>query len=204
MGWLFMSKHHMNGFSSPKSYLDDQFTYAPDEAKARTSGLRVLKSVWSGSVYYAAAEPYERGQHPGDVLAIICLVRWNPASRSNEHFGYKDMDETMGPNEAACPASILDLLGPPRNEYAANWRRACRARLALTTRPKPDEGDKIIFQTPITFADGYEAQRFTVKRHGRQLALRGENGGLYRVRRFMEQRWSCIPATNVFGARDKR
>src|SRR3546814_2324881 len=115
MGWLFMSKYHMGGFHSPNAYLDAPCSYAP--GSERTQGLRLLKSVWSGGEYYAAVQPYDETGAVEPVLAIVCLVRWNPKSTSGQHFGFKDMDEGMGPCEAKCPASVLDLLGPPRNEY---------------------------------------------------------------------------------------
>lgn len=63
------------------------------------------------------------------------------------------LTETMGPYKYDCPASILDLLGPPGNEYAAQWREHCRQRLALTTRRKPAPGDMLVLAEPLTFTD---------------------------------------------------
>ncbi|WP_156420177.1 hypothetical protein [Sphingopyxis sp. H053] len=132
-----MSKYHMGGFHSPKAYLDAQCSYAP--GSERTQGLRLLKSVWSGGEYYAAVQPYDETGAVEPVLAIVCLVRWNPKSTSGQHFGFKDMDEGMGPCEAKCPASVLDLLGPPRNEYAnaTGFGHDCpdMARLAAVLTP---------------------------------------------------------------------
>ena len=194
MGWLFMSRHHMRGFHSPKAYLDDQLTSAPDPARGRTQGYRVLKSVWSGSEYYAAIEYYDDAGHVEPAFAVICLVRWNPKSASGEHFGYKDMDESAGPCEANCPASVLDLLGPPRNEYAAEWRQRCRQRLSLLRRPKPEVGDLLIFAEDIHFGDVHSGRRFRMIDHGRRALFRGVDGGLYQIRRYMERNWSLIPA----------
>lgn len=193
MGWLFMSRWHMGGFASPKAYLDNQFTYAPDPDRGRTTGLRLLKSVWSGRLYHAAAEPFDTSGTAGDVFAIVCLVRWNPKARHTEHFGYKDMDEGMGPCEAKCPASILDLLGPPRNDYAAQWRERCRAWNALARRRRPRPGDTLILPEPITFTDGYSGTHFRVIAHRRGIALIAPNGGAYRVSRLMERAWTVFP-----------
>ena len=191
MGWLFMSKYHMGGFHSPKAYLDAQCSYAP--GSERTQGLRLLKSVWSGGEYYAAVQPYDETGAVEPVLAIVCLVRWNPKSTSGQHFGFKDMDEGMGPCEAKCPASVLDLLGPPRNEYAAEWRRRCRRRIALLQRPKPQTGDLLIFPEDIHFGDAYSCRRFRMVDNGRRAIFRGEGGGLYQIRRYMERDWTLVP-----------
>lgn len=193
MGWLFMSLDGMGGFRTPKTYLDNQLTYAPDPEKGRLTGLRVLKSVWQGSAYYAAAQPYGAdGAEPA--FAIICLVRWNPKARSGEHFGYKDMTESMGPYETTCPASVLDQLGPPSNDHAAQWRKACRERIALRARPRPQAGDRLILPEPQRFTDDYEARAFTVTEYRKKLVLRGDNGGLYRLSGLMDRAWTLIPA----------
>src|SRR3546814_19605923 len=70
----------------------------------------------------------------GEIFAIVCLVRWNPRAKDGYIFGYKDMDETMGPCEADCPARILDLLTPTDKEYAREWRARCCANLARRAR----------------------------------------------------------------------
>lgn len=35
------------------------------------------------------------------------------------------MDESCGPNECACPKSILNLLTPTECEFAKKWRERC-------------------------------------------------------------------------------
>jgi hypothetical protein len=127
MGWLFMSRGGMSPFATPKAYLDNQCTYPPDPDKGRETGPAGAQIDGPFGAYYAACQSYD-AEGPKETFAIICLVKWNPGARSGEEFGYKDMSETMGPYHYDCPASILDLLGPPGNEYAANWREACRAR----------------------------------------------------------------------------
>ena len=44
------------------------------------------------------------------------------------NFGYKDMDETMGPGDCDCPKSIIALLSETDNEYALYWRQKCLDR----------------------------------------------------------------------------
>ena len=197
MGWLFMSRWHMGGFGTPKAYLDNQCTYPPDPDNGRTNGLRVLKSVWSGSAYYAAVEPFDISGTAGEAFAVVCLVRWNPKARHSEHFGFKDMDESMGPCEARCPASVLSLLGKPRNDYAAEWRKRCWAWNALTRRPRPKPGDTLLLPAVITFTDGYATDRLTAVQWGSKLVFRGDNGGHYRLSRFMERPWTLIRAPHL-------
>lgn len=199
MGWLFMSLGGMGRFHTPQSYLDDQLTYSPDPEKGRGQGLRVLKSVWAGSEYYAAVEPYgEQGAEAA--IAIICLVRWAPKARNGENFGYKDMSESMGPHACRCPASVLDRLGPTENAHALEWRQACRTRLALLARRKPKPGDTIVLPKPVSFSDGYEAASFGIGIWRKTIMLKGANGGYYRIRRLMEQPWTLIPAAGTAAA----
>lgn len=42
-------------------------------------------------------------------------------------WGYKDMDETVGPNDVSCPLSYLDQCTEPMNEYSRQWREKVRA-----------------------------------------------------------------------------
>jgi hypothetical protein len=84
-----MPRSSMGGHATPKAYLDAQFTYTRDLGEGRTSGLRVLASACVGNrVYYAAVQAMENGLG-GEIVAAVCLVRWNPRSPTGEHFGYK-------------------------------------------------------------------------------------------------------------------
>lgn len=193
MGWMSMTADHMGGHKRPKAYLDAQFTFLPDEAAKRTTGLRVLRSSMVGQVYYAAVQTYD-AERPKTVFAVVCLTRWNPKARDGYIFGYKDMDESCGPYETKCPAAILDLLSEPPNDHAREWRARCRARLALTTRKTPKTGDRLVFPEPVKFTDGYEGREFEVVRRQRAILLqRPDTRVLCKVSRLMERRWSIVP-----------
>lgn len=194
MGWLFMSRGAMVPFVTPKSYLDNQCTYPPDPDKGRETGLRVLKSAVRSGAYYAACQSYDE-DGPRETFAIICLVKWNPGARSGEEFGYKDQTETMGPYSYDCPASILDLLGPPGNDYAAQWRAKCREHLALTSRRKPAPGDMLVLPEPLTFTDGRSEHRFRVIRSGKRIRLcRMTDGAGVRITKLMSRAWTIVAA----------
>ncbi len=101
----------------------------------------------------------------------------------------------MGPYHYDCPASILDLLGPPGNEYAAKWREACRARLALTSRRKPRPGDMLVLAEPLTFTDGQSKRSFRVVQSGRKTILRRMNDGMgVKISKLMSRAWTIVPA----------
>lgn len=82
MGWLFMP--NLQGHSTPRAYLDNQFTYARDDHR-----LTVLASSMVGSTYYAAAERVETAGER-QVFAIICLTKTSTGARDGCTFGYKD------------------------------------------------------------------------------------------------------------------
>lgn len=48
--------------------------------------------------------------------------------RDGSQWGYKDMDETMGPVESAAPMQVIELLSPTTNAYANDWRDRCKLR----------------------------------------------------------------------------
>ncbi len=125
MGWLYMKS--LKGHSGPRQYLDAQFTFERPDAISK-----VLRSALVGMrVYYAAVEQVRIATGEREVWAAICLVRYNPRDREGYIFGYKDMEESMGPYECDCPASILDLLTPTD----ANMR--CNGGLAAAKTPPP-------------------------------------------------------------------
>lgn len=197
MGWLFMTKDGMGGHASAKAYLDAQFTYEHKAADGTTPALRVLaSSCLHNRVWYAAAEPSTDGS-PGPVFALVCLVRWNPRDREGYIFGYKDMDEAMGPCEAECPQRILDLLGPTDNEHATDWRRRCLDNLQRRARPV-EHGMRIRLSEPLRFTDGHEGTDFIVEKCGRRLAfVDPASRGRYWISRFAERTWSVVPETKV-------
>ncbi len=47
--------------------------------------------------------------------------------RDGVQWGYKDMDETMGPVESRAPVQILEMLSLTTHPYANDWRNRCRA-----------------------------------------------------------------------------
>jgi hypothetical protein len=133
----------------------------------------------------------------GEIFAIVCKIHWCPGSKSGEQFGYKDMEESMGPCEDDCPRSILDLLTPTENDHAQDWRRRCRARLERRSR-KIEDGDRIRLETPLKFVDGHTGSEFIVEKRGRRLSFRDpETCQRYRITGFRDLAWQLVPVTKV-------
>lgn len=190
MGWLYMSS--MRGHKTPKQYLDHQFTHEGEYFTHKTLDSAVVGM----KRYYAAVERVERATGERSVVGVICLVNFNPRDREGMIFGYKDMDETMGPCETDCPARILDLLTPTDSKYAVEWRAKCRRRLAKVL---PKAGQTIVLKTPIQFNDNTSQSRFRVverKVRGRKkLSFVGEGGGYYRLRNLKDLEFTVEPAS---------
>lgn len=193
MGWLYMT--NLKGHKTPKAYLDNQFTFAGEHAE-----LRVLRSALvQMKRYYAAVEKTD-GDGKREVFAVICLVNYNLRAKEGYIFGYKDMDEFMGPCEADCPAAILDLLTETDRDYANQWRDRCRKRLQKKT---PVAGETIVLATPLRFIDGAVLSRFRIVEHQdrrrKKLLFQAEGGGFYRLRNLKNleytiERAGLIPA----------
>jgi hypothetical protein len=197
MGWLFMHRGGLGGHASAKDYLDAQFTYEHTLEEGGTRGLKVLASSCPHNrVWYAAAQAMTNGVG-GEIFAIVCLVKWNPRDKEGYIFGYKDMDETMGPCEANCPTRILALLTPTDNKHASQWRERCRQNAARRQR-KLTNGDRIRLDRPLTFTDGHEGAEFIVEKVGRRLVLRDPDTRRgYRISGFMQRAWTIVPVTRV-------
>ena len=96
--------------------------------------FRTLRKCFRGNTMYAL---HEGGPADGPKKWIgVYLLQ-----RSDIGWGYKPMDETMGPNYYDCPVSYLDAADEPANDYAKEWREACRKGAAARAAKKPKVGE---------------------------------------------------------------
>lgn len=214
MGWLSMPLSSMHPHSTPKAYLDAQFTFEhsydaddkrieartgdPLPAGGATRGLRVIaSSCLRNQVWYAAIAPIENGK-AGPVFAAVVLVRWNPRAADGFVFAYKDLDETAGPFECECPERILRLLDPTDNHAALVWRRRCIRNLMRGSR-KLEDGMHIRMNSKIRFTDGYEGDEFYIRKQGRKtaLALTADGPACYRIANLARMNFSILPQTRI-------
>jgi len=105
MGWTFTHK--------PKGSIKKFF-----EKEFNSDTCKVVDCKVKNFVAYIAY------QTPKAIIALVCLLKYQRNDYFN--FGYKDMDETMGPYYYDCPVSILNQLTPIGSELANKWRNKCR------------------------------------------------------------------------------
>lgn len=136
-----------------KAELDDMFTWCQHDSRWNVIyGCRVLKSAMVGTTYYAAVERYNNRKGFRDIGAVICLTcgqtKWDDTV-----WGYKDMDETMGPYYYDCPAAILDMLTPTDNPTSNEWREACRKNLTEKKERKAKGKEPIFVPAGISIRE---------------------------------------------------
>lgn len=135
----------------------------------------------------------------GRVVAVVCLLGYRPTEHFN--FGYKDMDETQGPNEDDCPERIFKMLTPlpdvsKEDETPAHrWRARVQAKLdARKARPALKAGDRVRFENPINFGSYGQHQTFRVVKDFRTVRFVSETGLLCNIRRWKERPFEVLTA----------
>jgi len=73
--------------------------------------LKVLKWCTRGNVLWVVIKAKQE-------TFIYCGLM----QRDRDGWGYKPMDESMGPNYYSCPLSYLELCTSPVNAWARDWR----------------------------------------------------------------------------------
>jgi hypothetical protein len=95
------------------------------------------------------------------VTAFVALLDYPRGRNSQEKFGYKMMDEGMGPYESDCPVSILKLLTPlPEAEDEARWAKAWRERCWANHKAKLENRAKRVPGTVLVSKDPGGAKLF--------------------------------------------
>lgn len=119
MGWLY--KQDFGGRT------DDLVRSAMTNSECKTE---CLDSAMDGSTWYGIIRQVDQ-MGIERLFMVIVLV-----DRSDGEFGYKDMDESEGPNEANAPLRMIDFMDKhkePSNELAKDWRSRCRANWYAAT-----------------------------------------------------------------------
>lgn len=160
MGWTYTSRARG---TSNRDWFQSQFG----------DNCRILDAATVRGTFYAACMNPAK---PGTVFAIICLTRWVPKDRYN--FGYKDMDEDMGPCEDYAPARILDQLTATDSENAQDWRERCRRNLQL---PRIRPGDVIRLDRPAHFGERQFSEFRKVEYRGRRNVYHVDGFGFVRI-----------------------
>jgi len=140
-----------------KEFFQKEFNYAREDG---SYGKILDCAIVNLRTAYIA---YEIGDTQGNrqVVAIVCALGYSPNCYHN--FGYKDMDETMGPYRYDCPERILKLLTPTDHEQAKKWREKCWENIRMKkARPRLKKGMVIKFDSPVEFSNGRREDTFKV------------------------------------------
>lgn len=186
MGWtVYYASNSPTDTEAERREIEKLFTFT--NAETGTS-MQALAASKVGSTWYVAARvtgrpdpgPYVPAPDGSYVIAGIVLT-----SRKQGEWGYKDMEECSGPNEAKAPRRILDLLSPldpdhPRANYALDWRHRCAIK---PIRPKP--GQRVRLPRALTYGT-VEVQEVTcttyLRRGKARTCYHHPEVGLLRVR----------------------
>jgi hypothetical protein len=170
MGWLFQNDKLRH--QTPVEYITREFTH--DNG---TTAATVISAAAVGSTIYAAIRNHDKTTGKSYVFCAVILFKNN----ERDGFGYKDMDESMGPCEVDCPDRIMRLLSPfeelPNPGYAGDWRKsvATAKTKKAETRSKISRlaiGDKVKLTHPAHFrSSGIEADSLTVIRFDKRTPI---------------------------------
>ena len=95
------------------------------------NGLKTLKHCTVGNNLWCVHEI----KYGNNLIKFICLYKMQGPTRNKNYsgmdkdwWGYKDIDESMGPVELSCPVSYLEMCTAPEGMYAYEWRQRVYAR----------------------------------------------------------------------------
>ena len=170
MGWI--TRYSASHFKSSGKYgfvvdrkkeCDDILTQSGNRWQV------VLKSAMVGSTYYAALRVGSE-----KVIGVIILTCGK--GKDGTLWGYKIMDESMGPCADRCPAGVLALLTPTSSLLAKEWRARCQANILNAAKKRKygalpikapqgvivkDEKGKWVITNSKVQALGYSGVKFT-------------------------------------------
>lgn len=173
MGWI--TCYSANNFKSSGKYgfvVDRKKECDDILTQPGTNWQKVLKSAMVGSTYYAALRVSSE-----KVIGVVILTCGK--GKDGTLWGYKVMDESMGPCEDRCPAGVLALLTPTSSLIAKEWRARCQTNILNAAKKRKygalpinalqgvivkDEKGKWIISNSSVHALGYSGVKFTKRK----------------------------------------
>lgn len=159
MGWLFRDDKLRH--QTPAEYFTQHLTH-----ESETASATVIATATVRRTVYAAIRNHNKQTGAAYIFCAVILFK----NSDKDGFGYKDLDESVGPCEVDCPDRIMRLLTPvadiPNPCYAADWRERVTAakasRLALRQgATKLSKGDLIKLPYEVKVA-GISTDSFTL------------------------------------------
>lgn len=177
MGWTFTRKEKNE---TVLQFFENSFNYTREDG----SYGKILKCKVVGmKTAYMAYEIKQADPAAVKIVALVCLLEYRPKDYWY-NFGYKDMDETVGPCESNCPEDILKMLTPTDYEYAIEWRKRCYENLAKKKAvPKLKDGMKITVDPPIYYGSGYGYVSEFMIYDAKRMTASSKGYGLYKLSR---------------------
>ena len=155
MGWYYEEK--LSG-QSVSEFFEKKCTFYSAGYKSRMLDCAVV----SMNTAYMAVEHTTLKTGQSKVYALVCHLQYAPNDLYN--FGYKEVDEDMGPIEDTCPERIMKLLTPPTTDAARNWRERCWGNVQKRKwAPKMESGKYLVLDRPLSFSNGDEISTFYIK-----------------------------------------
>ena len=151
---------------------------------------KVKASSTQNGVCYIAYE-FE----PGRTTAFVFLTNW---ASGYYNFGYKPMEESMGPNECTASKKVMEALSPLKDlftpseeegsyQWAKRWREECWANL---NKPKLKPGDTVRFAQPLEFTNGDKLDTFTYEKGSRFRS----GYGVYTITKYKDRDFEVVNA----------
>lgn len=169
MGWLFSSR--WNSREELREHL------------VNGNGVKNIKSCWKGNNLWTIGEytyPEDHAERHGKTILYVGLYLCAKHGKGLDGWGYKDMDESAGPNYRNCPLSYIEMVEAHEKEhgygptgYAAEWRQQVRDAKAKASR-KLEAGAKIkLYGQPYTVAGRFDSGHYAVlSEQGREFRLK--------------------------------
>lgn len=179
MGWMFESKPEDVKVAD---HLAAKLNFESGGVKMECLDVAVVNML---TAYAAVRRTDDEGSY---VFGVVFLLKY---SNDYYNFGYKDMDECMGPCESECPERILNLLTPleesPGSERGKEWARAWRERCRENIRrraaqPKIVTGKYLVLANPMDFTDKRTRHTFYIQNARKRIFREVTPGGNLGIR----------------------
>ena len=120
---------------------------------------------------------YKQGERAGQTerfIALDLIAKWR-----GHGWGYKDMEETMGPCYYDCPLRFLEMVPAPEGEFVQEWRARVREYWAAKAKVKAKIRSLKIGDV-LSLVPGCTPQQVTIVSL-KPLRGRGPQGGIYKL-----------------------
>lgn len=123
MGWLYM--HNIHTRREMIAHRTRAQEWESDGVKCSLTCLaHTFKGAPFAGVLYMVMES-RRGERVDRFIEVDALKY---TAELGGHWGYKDMEESMGPYYYGCPLRYLDMVPCPDSQHARDWRELVRSR----------------------------------------------------------------------------